>query len=134
MREIAIIRIVGEHQGSYEDYQYTVDLVKSKITDWQKVEEPVFKKLSSALHALKLYEQGYRLIERESSDEFILTTVERFDKWVDEQEKRRAAERAAREAKKAVRDQKKLLKEAKTEKQLLEELAKKHGFKVAPAK
>lgn len=133
MVEIAIVRIVGEIQGSYEDIQYVMDMVKSKITDWDQVDEKTYSKLVSSMSVLKLYEQGYRIIIRERDPDFILTTVKAFERWSEEQEKMRAAEKAAREAKKRAREQAKLVKSAQSEKALLEELAKKHGLKVQKA-
>ena len=133
-KEIAIVRVVGEYSGSYDDSRYVMDMVQSKITDWDRVNEDVLHKLIGSMSALKLYEKGYRIIVRERDPDFIPRTVRQYEKWLDDQEAERAAERAKREKARQEREQKKMLKQAKSEKQLIEELAKKHGLKVAPAK
>jgi len=132
--EIAIIRVVGDYVGSYEDSKYEMDLIKSHITDWDRVDEDVLRKLSGSMAALKLHEKGYRIIVRERDPDFIPRTVKGYEAWLGEMEAARLAEKAKREKAKQEREQKKMLKLAKSEKQLLEELAKKHGMKIAPAK
>jgi hypothetical protein len=124
MREVRLILALNSY-----DWDDDRAVLKEGVVDWEKISEEDYQFLRANLHLLETQiasSIGGRVILVEKDHVPVRERISSIKAWIAAQQEKIKLEEAAKKAKAEQRARKKLLKNASSERQLLEELRKKY--------